>query len=311
MSEKIQNRITNEKRANDIVKNLSILSLDDYGKNIRNKILINLYLEENYIELLKKFGDEKNELIELENLLNINITKLKTQLIKEKFYELVTNNIGENAIVSIIKDFALRLGVIEDELLEKLNENPESIITLTKNRVKLKDNYISIDIPKKKGSKKSILIFLVILLTIINIGFYLRSFTIFKKNENTINEYNLRKSIQSKENLNESLLDFKRPILQFHTLKNTIRIDELNNGKYRYSSFTDPKTTKDSPDTIIQTGYFDEKTSSFKFNVTFLGIIYSIKISDGKPIQVNVYDDEILVSKFNVKKIHYSNINKN
>ena len=129
MSEKIQNRITNEKRANDIVKNLSMLSLDEYGKNIRNKILINLYLEENYIELLKKIGDEKNELIELENLLNINITKLKTQLIKEKFYELVTNDIGENAIVSIIKDFALRLGVIEDELLEKLNENPESIIS--------------------------------------------------------------------------------------------------------------------------------------------------------------------------------------
>ena len=66
----------------------------------------------------------------------------------------------------------------------------------------------------------------------------------------------------------------------------------------------------DLPDAIIHTGYFDEKTSSFKFNVTFLGIVYAVVMDAGKPKKVNIYNNKQLLQNYEMKSIDYVNINE-
>ncbi len=274
MSENIKSKFVNEKMANDIIKNLSMLPLNETGKRIRDKILTNLYLEDSYKELLSMFGDEKNELQVLEQLLNIKINEIKSELIKNKFYELLSNkSIGEKTILIIIEDFSKWLGSSEDKFLKNLRENYETIIALERSRVQLNGSTTLIKNDAKEVSKKLsyIITFFIILITIANILFYIKTYSTYTGKNNKIAQNNSKQNMASVDSiyirdLNESLLDFEAPILQFHTLKNIIRIDKLSNGKYRYASFTYPKTTLDIPDTIIQTGYFDEKKSSFKFN---------------------------------------------
>ena len=314
MSENIKNKILNEKMANDTIKNLSMLPLNEAGKRIRDKILTNLYLEDSYKELLSIFGDAKNELQVLEKLLNVQVTKIKGELIKNKFYELLSNqSIGEKTILIIVEDFSTWLGASEDEFLRNLKENSETIITLEKSRIQSKDSTTVIrDVNKNSNKKLAFIIISLVLVTIGNILFYIKTYSSYTEKNNEITQNNSKKNTANVEpmyikNLNESLLDFETPILQFHTLKNIIRIDKLTNGKYRYASFTYPKTTLDLPDTIIQTGYFDEKTSSFKFNVTFLGIVYAVVIDDGKPQNVNVYNNKQLLQKYEMKSIDYIN----
>ncbi len=315
MSENIKSKFVNEKMANDIIKNLSMLPLNETGKRIRDKILTNLYLEDSYKELLSMFGDEKNELQVLEQLLNIKINEIKSELIKNKFYELLSNkSIGEKTILIIIEDFSKWLGSSEDKFLKNLRENYETIIALERSRVQLNGSTTLIKNDAKEVSKKLsyIITFFIILITIANILFYIKTYSTYTGKNNKIAQNNSKQNMASVDSiyirdLNESLLDFEAPILQFHTLKNIIRIDKLSNGKYRYASFTYPKTTLDIPDTIIQTGYFDEKTSSFKFNVTFLGIVYAVVIDDGKPQNVNVYNNKQLLQKYEMKSIDYIN----
>ncbi len=315
MSENIKSKFVNEKMANDIIKNLSMLPLNETGKRIRDKILTNLYLEDSYKELLSMFGDEKNELQVLEQLLNIKINEIKSELIKNKFYELLSNkSIGEKTILITIEDFSKWLGSSEDKFLKNLRENYETIIALERSRVQLNGSTTLIKNDAKEVSKKLsyIITFFIILITIANILFYIKTYSTYTGKNNKIAQNNSKQNMASVDSiyirdLNESLLDFEAPILQFHTLKNIIRIDKLSNGKYRYASFTYPKTTLDIPDTIIQTGYFDEKTSSFKFNVTFLGIVYAVVIDDGKPQNVNVYNNKQLLQKYEMKSIDYIN----
>ncbi len=314
MSENIKNKILNEKMANDTIKNLSMLPLNEAGKRIRDKILTNLYLEDSYKELLSIFGDAKNELQVLEKLLNVQVTKIKGELIKNKFYELLSNqSIGEKTILIIVEDFSTWLGASEDEFLRNLKENSETIITLEKSRIQSKDSTTVIrDVNKNSNKKLAFIIISLVLVTIGNILFYIKTYSSYTEKNNEITQNNSKKNTANVEpmyikNLNESLLDFETPILQFHTLKNIIRIDKLTNGKYRYASFTYPKTTLDLPDTIIQTGYFDEKTSSFKFNVTFLGIVYAVVINDGKPQKVNIYNNKQLLQKYDMKSVDYIN----
>ena len=318
MLKNIENKVINEKMADEVIKKICMLLLNATGKKLRDKILTNLYLEESYIELLIMFGDEKNELQELEKLLNVKITRVKSQLIKNKFYELLSNqSIGEKTIVIIVEDYAKWLGASQDEFLIKLKENTDIIISLEKNRIPVKNKIIETKEDYREPNKKLkfITIFLITVITIGNILFYIKNYSTYIEKNNKVTQNNSKENVinedmQAVKNINESLLEFETPILQFHTLKNIIRIDKLNNGKYRYASFTYPKTTMDLPDTIIHTGYFDEKTSSFKFNVTFLGIVYAVVMDAGKPKKVNIYNNKQLLQNYEMKSIDYVNINE-
>lgn len=59
-----------------------------------------------------------------------------------------------------------------------------------------------------------------------------------------------------KLNLNPSLKNFKNPVLEMHTSKFKIRIDELANGSYRYASWPLNGIMSSKPDLILQNGKY-------------------------------------------------------
>ncbi|MHA4896498.1 hypothetical protein ACXZ1K_17230 [Pedobacter sp. PWIIR3] len=69
--------------------------------------------------------------------------------------------------------------------------------------------------------------------------------------------------------LHASLKNFKNPILEMHTSKFKIRIDEMDNGSYRYVSWPVKGETSSKPDLILQNGKFKPEGSggnhSFQF----------------------------------------------
>ena len=58
-------------------------------------------------------------------------------------------------------------------------------------------------------------------------------------------------------NLHPSIENFESKELIFETSKFLIRIDEMENGKYRYASWSNDKTMKDKPDLIIENGIIE------------------------------------------------------
>ncbi len=59
---------------------------------------------------------------------------------------------------------------------------------------------------------------------------------------------------KQKNNLHASLKTFKAPELQFKTSKFQIRIDQMNNGKYRYASWGRNQAQSQKPDLILNNG---------------------------------------------------------
>ncbi|KEY58936.1 hypothetical protein [Serratia sp. DD3] len=59
---------------------------------------------------------------------------------------------------------------------------------------------------------------------------------------------------QQKNTLHPSLREYQRPVLMWQTEKFTIRIDQLNDGKYRYSSWAKGKPVSEKPDLVLKNG---------------------------------------------------------
>ncbi|MFM5589782.1 hypothetical protein ACET60_01140 [Aeromonas veronii] len=59
---------------------------------------------------------------------------------------------------------------------------------------------------------------------------------------------------RQKSDLHPSLREYKNPALMWQTEKFTIRIDELDDGHYRYASWAKGKTLADKPDLVLKNG---------------------------------------------------------
>ena len=59
---------------------------------------------------------------------------------------------------------------------------------------------------------------------------------------------------KQKQTLHQSLRVYKKPILEWKTSKFHIRIDDLGDYNYRYSSWSIDKQTRDKPDLILENG---------------------------------------------------------
>jgi len=81
---------------------------------------------------------------------------------------------------------------------------------------------------------------------------------------------------KQKNTLHTSLKNFTAPELQFKTAKFQIRIDQINNGKYRYASWGRNQTQSQKPDLILNHGqvvmdgsggnhYFIFKSGTYKY----------------------------------------------
>lgn len=89
-----------------------------------------------------------------------------------------------------------------------------------------------------------------------------------------------------KSKLHESIRKYKEPVHILKTKKYRIRIDELENGKYRYVSWIKNKKITDNPDLVINNGEveFDGSGGNHHYTFTNDGYTYICRIvilSDG------------------------------
>lgn len=74
---------------------------------------------------------------------------------------------------------------------------------------------------------------------------------------------------EQKESLHSTLKSFKNPIYKFKTKHYLIRIDELENGKYRYASWKNNQNESTKPDIILINGNVEFSGSGGNHTITF------------------------------------------
>ncbi|AYN02437.1 hypothetical protein [Chryseobacterium sp. 3008163] len=74
---------------------------------------------------------------------------------------------------------------------------------------------------------------------------------------------------EQKEMLHSSLKSFKNPQYKFKTKHYLIRIDELENGKYRYASWKNNQNESAKPDIILINGILEFSGSGGNHTITF------------------------------------------
>lgn len=99
---------------------------------------------------------------------------------------------------------------------------------------------------------------------------------------------------EQKKKIHSSLKPFKAPIYKFKTKNYIIRIDELENESYRYSSWKKSQSEPSKPELIIQNGTLEYHGSSGNHTFTFKNGNYNYKIdrniigADDTP-EINLY----------------------
>jgi len=113
-----------------------------------------------------------------------------------------------------------------------------------------------------------------------------------------------------KETLHESIRKFKDPIHILETSKYRIRIDDLGNGNYRYSSWSVKSKMSDKPDLILSDGKFIPEGSggNHKYEFKNADYIYECSIivmgeEGSPPALLTIYkgEKEILSQKAYIK----------
>lgn len=327
--EEARMRALNEKNAVDIIRNLkSIPSFDSENKIVSN-LLLDLYSEKDYRDLLMIYGDQFNELVELEQLLKVDISKIKNDLVKEKFREMISDEKADASyIISSLEGLVNRLGLEGNEILNYLKINPEYAIEGERKKIELEKieeaKQLELKNQEEERQKKEIASqkikdffnFIIGLAVIIGIGFWIYTSVKNKAKKEEISTPAIEQTATTAsteviddrhaENLHSSLLNFESPVLQFCTGKYITRIDKLSTGKYRYASFDYPKTISDKPNTVLETGYFDSDSSSFKF--PFKAFTYVVVINNGQPVSLEVYKNDNRILQKDVQSIDYSNV---
>lgn len=93
-------------------------------------------------------------------------------------------------------------------------------------------------------------------------------------------EKKLRKDLidKEKENLHNSLKTFESPTYKIKTKNYLIRIDELNNNKYRYASWKVSEKETSKPDIILNDGELEFEGSGGNHVFTFVQGKYTYKV---------------------------------
>ncbi|REC52464.1 hypothetical protein DRF62_15540 [Chryseobacterium piscium] len=93
-------------------------------------------------------------------------------------------------------------------------------------------------------------------------------------------EKKLRKELinKEKENVHSSLKNFESPTYKIKTKKYLIRIDELENKKYRYASWKISKKESSKPDLILNNGELDFQGSGGNHVIIFTNGNYIYKV---------------------------------
>ena len=93
-------------------------------------------------------------------------------------------------------------------------------------------------------------------------------------------EKKLRKDLINKEkqNVHSSLKSFESPTYKIKTKKYLIRIDELENKKYRYASWKINEKESSKPDLILNNGELEFQGSGGNHVITFINGNYTYKV---------------------------------
>ncbi|WP_299250061.1 hypothetical protein [uncultured Cytophaga sp.] len=103
-----------------------------------------------------------------------------------------------------------------------------------------------------------------------------------------------------KKKLYPTLTEFKNPEYVLETAKFRIRIDQLNNGKYRYASWPISKPMSEKPDLILTNGevFMDGSGGNHHFEFkngiyTYQCFIWRLRGSDTSPADLSVLKNEV------------------
>jgi len=115
---------------------------------------------------------------------------------------------------------------------------------------------------------------------------------------------------KQKNTLHPSLKEYQRPVLMWQTEKFTIRIDQLNNGKYRYASWAKGNPISDKPDLVLKNGEvkFDGSGGNHSFQFQSGPYQYECQVtvvgtSDSPPGVLMIYKNGVLVVDQPVLKV--------
>lgn len=107
---------------------------------------------------------------------------------------------------------------------------------------------------------------------------------------------------EDKQQLHASLLDFAEPTLTFKTEKFLVRIDETDQGIYRYASWSSDKIMSDTPDLILQNGelIFEGSGGNHKYVFNNQAYVYECQViilgSASSPLaRLNVQKDGMVI----------------
>ena len=123
-------------------------------------------------------------------------------------------------------------------------------------------------------------------------------------NHQTAKEQSLAKRLiaADKQALHPSVSTFAKPILDWQTAKYRVRVDNLGDGNYRYTSWSKGKKTSDKPDIVLLKGELEFEGSGGNYSYTFKNGRYSfvlqvtvIGCDTSPPGWLEVYKDETLL----------------
>ncbi|KFK92860.1 MULTISPECIES: hypothetical protein [unclassified Serratia (in: enterobacteria)] len=116
---------------------------------------------------------------------------------------------------------------------------------------------------------------------------------------------------KQKNTLHPSLKVYQRPVLMWQTDKFTIRIDQLDNGKYRYASWAKENSISEKPDLVLKNGElkFDGSGGNHTFQFQSGPYQYECRVmvvgaSDSPPGVLMVYKKGTLIVEQPVLKVH-------
>jgi hypothetical protein len=112
-------------------------------------------------------------------------------------------------------------------------------------------------------------------------------------------EKKLRTSVIAKEkdNLHTSLKSFQSPIYKIKTNKYLIRIDELTDYKYRYTSWKVDEKETSKPDIVLNNGQLEQQGSGGNHVITFVNGIYTYKVYRNIMAEDNSHDITLEIEK--------------
>ena len=102
---------------------------------------------------------------------------------------------------------------------------------------------------------------------------------------------------EQKERLHLSLKSFKNPIYKFKTKHYLIRIDELENGKYRYASWKNNQNETAKLDIVLPDGILEFSGSGGNHTITFKKgnfryIVYRFQIGTSDTLEISLSVEE-------------------